>query len=294
MNPRRALAATALLALAGCERNKPSSDAPPTLTVIPPPTASADLASGAAPVTPEQIASSNNPSRLPRYGGPFGVIEGRITYKGPAADAEPQELPIPRRCADAADMYAKRFRVDPSGGLGDAIVAVTGFEQYVEPVDEAVTTTIHGCAYSARTMVLTFGQRLEIVNADDESFLPHLYGAKNPAQMVAVPHGAPVRIYPRAIGRYKLADDMRRPWMEAEVFVFKFATHAVTTTSGSYRVAQVPPGTVTVGAWHPKLTTSLAPQATREVKVVAGETVKVDLEIVVAPPPSASASAKKR
>lgn len=292
MSVRRGLAVAVLLALPACERSKPRSDAAPVLTVIPPPSASVEVV--APPVTPEQIAASNNPSKLPTYEGPFGVIEGKITYKGAPAAAEPQELPIPRRCAAAADMYARRFRVAADGGLADAVVAVTGFDQYVEAADEAVATTIRGCAYGARTIVLTFGQRLEITNHDDEPFLPHLYGAQALAQMVAVPHGAPVKLYPRAIGRYKLADDMRRTWMEAEVLVLKFATHAVTSTSGSYRIARVPPGQVTLGAWHPKLSTSLAPQATRDVKVVAGGSVTVDLEIAVAPPPAASASAKQR
>ncbi len=287
-----ALAAGLVLALSGCERPKPRSDAPPVLTVIPPPSATVEVV--APPVTSAQISASNNPSGLPVYTGPFGVIEGKLTYKGAPPGAEPQELPIPGRCKVAADTYAHHFRVASDGGLGDAIVAVTGFEKYVEPEGEAVSTKIQGCAYSTRTLVLTFGQRLEISNLDDESYVPHLYGAQNPVQMVAVPHGPPVKIYPRAIGRFKLADDMRRPWMEAEVLVFKFATHAITSPAGTYRVARVPPGQVTVGAWHPKLSKSFAPQATRDVTVVAGKTTTVDLEIVLAPSPSASGSARPR
>lgn len=293
---RAAALAPLLLSLVGCDKApKPKGDgAAPVLTVIPPPSSSVDTSTGAAPIPPELIASTNNPSKLPAYSGPFGAIEGTITYKGPPPEAEPQELPIPSRCADAREMYAKKFRVSPTSGIGDAIVAVTGFEQYVEPVAEAVTVDIHSCAYKSRTIVLAFGQRLEVVNTDDESYVPHLYGAKNPAQMVAVPHGAPVKIYPREIGRYRLSDDMRRPWMDAEVFVFKFATHAVTSAAGTYRVERVPPGTVTVGAWHPQLSKSLAPLAKREIVVKAGETLKVDLEIspAVAPAPSASAAKK--
>ncbi|MCC6649196.1 MAG: carboxypeptidase regulatory-like domain-containing protein [Polyangiaceae bacterium] len=293
MSRRAACVAGALLALtAGCERSRPRTDAPPTLTVIPPPSASVDVPV-APPVTPEQIAASNNPSGLPAYGGPFGAIEGTITYKGPAPEAEPQELPIPRRCARAADMYAKRFRVAANGALGDAVVAATGFERYVEPAAEAVTTKIEGCAYSSRTLVLTFGQRLDIVNQDDQPYVPHLWGAPARALMVAVPHGAPVKLYPSTIGRFKLADDMRRTWMEAELLVLKFPTHAVTDGAGRYRIERVPPGEARVGAWHPKLGASLAPQATRDVKVVAGQTTKLDLEIAIAPSPSASASAKR-
>jgi hypothetical protein len=42
------------------------------------------------------------------------------------------------------------------------------------------------------------------------------------------------------------------PWMRAFVFVFANPYYAVTTTSGTFELKNLPPGTYTIEAWHEK------------------------------------------
>ena len=75
------------------------------------------------------------------------------------------------------------------------MVAVTGYEGYIPADGDVYPISIRGCAYDRRTLVLTYGQRIEVKNREvKQSFLPLLDGSSMPAQLIAMPKGDAVEL----------------------------------------------------------------------------------------------------
>ena len=216
-----------------------------------------------------------NPKGEPPYSGPTGTIRGVVTASGDEAPPQAEILTrIPPDCPAAKDFYAKVFREGPARSLADVVVGVTGYAGYVpeDTPNQAADGT--GCAWNSRTYVLTFGQSLDVRSRDSRAYVPDLIGAGLKAQLVALPRGQAIHLYPEHPGRYELTDSMRL-FMLADVIVVKFPTHAVTGLDGQFVIPHVPVGKVTVSALLP---TTLA-QSSKEVEVHAGESVEVKLDL---------------
>jgi hypothetical protein len=226
-------------------------------------------------MTADKVEAVVNPGHDPVYKGPFGRITGRVTVKGdPPPDAAYSFPPV--KCAEAQATYGKLFRVAGDGAVADAVVTATGYTgKFVPEKKETVTLTIHGCAYNTRTVVLTYGQRLEVQNNDPiESYVPFLDGSKQRAAMVAIAKGSPVRLYPDRVGRYLLRDEMPHTFLLADVLVLKFPTHAVTGLDGKYVIEDVPIGKLHVDAFLP----AIARRAGKDIDVHEGDNT-LDIEL---------------
>ena len=225
------------------------------------------------PIDPKLVSQAVNALGEAPYSGPTGTISGVITISGdPAPDMPEATASIPVDCASAKDTYGKLFREGAGRALADVVVGVTGYSAYIpedRPVQLADAT---GCAFDSRTYVLTFGQSLDVRSRDSRSYVPDLMGARLKAQLVALPHGDAIHLYPERPGRYQLTDSMRL-FMLAEVLVVKFPTHAVTGLDGHFVIPHVPVGKVKVSALLP----ATMAQKEKEVEVHAGELVDVPL-----------------
>jgi hypothetical protein len=226
------------------------------------------------PVAKDKVAKEVNPKGAEPYKGPTGTIKGVVKIKGDPPPAS--EFSFPAGCGEAAATHGKLFRVGQDGTVGDVLVAATGYEGYVPPREEAVKLTMRGCALSRRTVAAAFGQRIEVSNIDKtESYMPYLDGASFRAVMVAMPGGDPVKLYPQEPGHYMIRDQLPKPFMTADVYVVKYATHDVTDLDGQYEIRDVPVGKVRVNALLPAI------DATTEqtIEVKAGDnTVDLTLE----------------
>jgi hypothetical protein len=197
---------------------------------------------------------------------------------------------IPRgRCEDARAFYGKRFREGPHRELGDVLVAVTGYVGYVPPREQFKTVVARGCSFESRTVVLTFGQTLHVLNRGSETMIPDLRGSKSAAMMVAIPGGDPVTLFPDHVGRFELVERSAE-YARADVFVLKYPTTAVTGIDGKFSITGIPAGDVTVSALLP----ATGQTVQQRVTIVAGETAKVNFTIpwTAAPNAAPSASAK--
>ena len=242
------------------------------------------IASG-IPIPVAKVDSVINPTGRAPYKGPRGTVEGVIRVTG---DAPPKRnLTIPFDCGEAYATYGKVFREGNDRTLADAMVAVTGYDAYIPAAGDVYPISIHGCAYDRRTLVLTYGQRIEVTNRDPkQSFLPQLEGSRAPAQLIAMPKGDPVKLYPLEVGHYALREGMKAgAWMYADVFVLQYSTHAVTGLDGRYRISGVPAGKVKVAVYLPSIDVEMHPdvgvQASsieREVEIKDGETTQLDIE----------------
>jgi hypothetical protein len=249
------------------------------------------------PVPVSKIEGVLNPHHRPPYAGPKGTVEGviRVTGDAPAK----RDLTIPFDCGEAYGTYGKAFRMGNDRTLADAMVAVTGYDAYIPASSEVYPISIHGCAYDRRTLVLTYGQRIEVTNRDvKQSFLPQLDGSNTPAQLIAMPKGDAVKLYPLEVGHYALREGMKGgAWMYADVFVLQYTTHAVTGLDGRYRISGIPAGKVKLSVYLPSVDRELhsetgAESSTveRDVEIKDGETTNLDIEfpykvLKVAPKP---------
>lgn len=275
----RAVLPLAFAALVACSRDKPK-EAAPALSAPPSarPGASSEAASAEAlakgvPVPAAEIERAINPAKLAPYRGPAGTIEGTITVRGGPAPAV-KALRVPAKCPMARDVYGTAFREGMKHALADVLVTVTGYDAFVPAKSDVAEVRAQGCTWGTRTLAVTFGQGIQVSSGDAEPYMPELVGAHAPATMVLVPHGDPVHLYPTAPGRYVLRDLMHE-FSLADVFVLKFATHAVTRLDGKYSISGVPAGEVTVSALLP-VTLAVVEQ---KVRVVADQTISVNVEI---------------
>jgi hypothetical protein len=266
---RLGLALAGALALSAC-KGKSNSDA---VTVgsakLPAPIASS------LPIDPKIVSAAVNAKGEAPYTGPFGTISGLVTVTGdPAPDMPEVVASIPTDCESAKDTYGKLFREGAGRALADVVVGVTNYAGYLPEETPAQIADANGCAWNSRTYVLTFGQSLDVRSRDSRPYVPDLLGAKLKAQLVALPRGEAIHLYPERVGRYQLTDSMRI-FMMAEVLVVKFPTHAVTGLDGRYVIPRVPVGKVKVSALLP----ATQAENEKEVEVHAGELVDVPLTI---------------
>jgi hypothetical protein len=242
------------------------------------------------------VVAEVNPEGLPAYDGPTGSVQGTVYIKGdPPADLKGQDF---SRCPDAAGEYGKIFRDGPAlpdgrRPLADAVVVVTGYSgAYVPEKNEARTITFEGCGFSSRTITMTFGQRLDIVNQSALVFAPELREAASPAVLVPPPHGAgdPVHVYPPHPGAFRLDDKLGAlPYLFAQVIVLKQPLHTVTDTAGHFRIDGIPVGK----GLHLNVELAIIDKrAWRKIDVVAGVVADADMTLDYLAAPVASSSAR--
>lgn len=236
------------------------------------------------------LAQALNPGHEKPYSGPVGHVSGTVRASGDPAPSEPALLArIPPRCSDARAFYGKRFREGPHRELGDVLVAVTGYAGYVPASEPYKTVVIRGCAFESRTIALSFGQSLHVINKGAETFVPDLRGAKSAAVMVAVPGGDAVKLFPDRVGQYELVD-RSQAFAHADVFVLKYPTTAVTGIDGKFAISGIPAGEVMVSALLP----ATGQTAQKRVTIVAGETANIDFELPWTAESAAAPSASSR
>ncbi len=221
-----------------------------------------------------EIDAVINKSRREPYAGKTGTLSGRITMKG---DPAPSTSWIyPQECGEAAGTYGRAFRVGQDNALADVLVTVTGYDGFVPAKGPALPVKISGCAYEKRTYAMAFGQRIEVSNTDlKTSFMPVLDPSEYRAMNIAMPKGAPVKIYAYQPGiNYVLRDIQGKEFMQADVFVLKFSTLDTTGLDGRYKVSGIPVGKVQVNALLPVIDKS----AKQEVEIKEGDNT-LDLEL---------------
>ena len=188
-----------------------------------------------------------NPAHLPPYTGPTGSLEGTISVKGDPAPASSVDV---SRCPQTASIYGKTFRegatlADGSRQLPDALVVITGYQgAYIPERAPSKTLEIRDCAFATRTVDLTYGQKLLVANKDAKTvYAPVLDAFPTMAVMVPAPNADPITLYPEKPGFSTMSDRMGSP-LSADVYVLLQPLHAVSDTSGHYRIDGIPVGKV--------------------------------------------------
>lgn len=275
---RASLVSLALLGLSACGKKGDSGTpaaASASASAAPKPFKPAAPVASGLPGTPELVSKAVNPENEPAYSGPTGSVRGIVTAVGdPPAVATAHLAQIKGKCPEAREVYGHVFREGMLRSLADVLVAVTGYSGYVPATEPKQTVSARGCAFSTRTIALTFGQTLDIVSKDAEGYVPNLLGARMQAQLLALPGGAPSTVYPPQPGHYVLTDDIK-VFMLADVFVLKYSTHDVTNLDGRFEIKGIPVGKARISALLP----STQVVVEKDIEIKAGETLELPLEL---------------
>jgi len=216
-----------------------------------------------------------------------GTIVGVVSWKGDA--------PAPTLVDRSSDpVCAKTARstedvVVDHGKLRDVLVRITvGSAPAVAAPTAPAVIEQRECMYTPRVVGIVAGQTVEIRNAD--ATFHNVRGNLGPKVLwnLGQPAATP------SIGRSNLgkAGDVValhcdvHPWMSSWIVISDHPYFAVTGADGAFTLANVPPGTYTVEAWHPTLGTR-----SLKVKVKKGKTAKAAFAFAFAAAATAAAGA---
>jgi hypothetical protein len=130
------------------------------------------------------------------------------------------------------------------------------------------------CTYQPHVLALMVNQPLQIENSDPVAHNIHVLSKVNPQWNHSEPAGvAPIM---ESFSKPELAIHVickLHPGMSAYVFVFDNPYYAVTSSSGTFNLKNVPPGTYTVEAWQQQLgtqnqTVTIAPKEAKALSFV--------------------------
>ncbi len=202
-----------------------------------------------------------------------GAVSGMVMFEGTPPAPEPVDMQSERACWESYDEPPTREWVKVRAGhLAEVLIYVKeGLEEMRFPVpQEAVVIDQVGCRYVPPVVGVMANQTITLRNSDG---LLHNINA-TPTVNRGFNIGQPVnmdtnRSFPMAEVAIPLRCDVHG-WMAAWVGVFTHPYHAVTGDSGTFSLADLPPGEYTIAAWHPRLG-----EQEQRITVTTGETTSV-------------------
>jgi len=202
-----------------------------------------------------------------------GTISGAVKFKGTAP--QPKKLEVTKD----KEVCAKTPKTDQSlivsgGNLVNAVVYITDIKNGKKAEPKKVTLDQKGCEYNPHVLAFPTGSTVEILNPDGILHNIHSYSKVNSPFNMAQPKfkkALTVKIEkPEAIN---VKCDVHG-WMNAWLFAAPNPYFGVTDKSGSFKIADVPPGTYNVEVWHETLG-----KMSQKVTVKAKEDAKVSFEM---------------
>jgi plastocyanin len=186
-----------------------------------------------------------------------GSIAGKATLSGAAPAEVTIKFDSDPKCKlhNTTPTTTRHYVCDSSGGLANVFVYVKkGFEGKSFPAPkEAVLLDQEKCLYQPYVLGVQTGQKLTIKNSDDTLHNVHALAKNNPEFNI----GQPVKgmtndkVFNKPEIFVKFKCDVH-PWMFAFVGVVPHPYFAVTGADGSFTIPNLPDGTYTVAAVHPK------------------------------------------
>ena len=193
------------------------------------------------------------PSALPAQAG--GAVEGVVVLGGGSVRPESRRIENttdPEVCGTVKSL--DDLVVSPQGGLAHVIVALVdvppelGLERHSA---RRIVLDNRDCRFEPHVAVLRPEDTLELRNSDATLHTVHWYGpGQGNVALIAGSQPVPRRF--DAPGIYQIKCDVHG-WMQAFVRVDAHSYHAISDTSGRFRVTDVPPGSFTLEAWHERL-----------------------------------------
>jgi plastocyanin len=267
---RTALIGLALVAVAGCAA---CSDETP---------AAKPAAAPAAAMKPAEPAAAA-PMAAPTTGYTGGAvvgggtISGKVTFQGTAPKLPPEARnKDPKVCGTT--FPNQTLLLGAGGGVKNVVVSLTDIHAGKPMAPGDAQLDQNKCSYAPHVQAVEVGTNLTVLNSDTILHNVHAsLGAATVFNMAMPIHNQKIPTKLSKAGLIKLKCDVHG-WMNGAIAVEDTPYFAVTGDDGSFTIADVPPGTYTVQAWHETLG-----DQTQKVTVAAGGKTTADLKYTVAP-----------
>jgi plastocyanin len=201
-----------------------------------------------------------------------GTVSGKVLFKGAAPPA--RTIPVTTdTSACGNEQQSEDLVVGPDKGIRFAVVRLIGAK--LAPADaKPPELDQKGCKFNPHVVIVTKGGMLDILNNDGIAHNVHSHSTANAEFNKAQP-GFKKRISQKMdeAEKVKLTCDIH-PWMGGWVVVSDGEPVAVTDASGSFKLANVPPGTYKLEVWQEKLGTQV-----KEITVKAGADTSAAFEL---------------
>jgi hypothetical protein len=203
--------------------------------------------------TPAEPTASVDPATA-------GSIRGTVRLEGTPPAFRPVDMSAEPACVQAnpALVVPPVGTLDRHDALADVVVYVKsglGNYEYDQPTEPAVLDQ-KGCMYVPRVLAFRTHQLLDIKNTDPMTHNVHPMPHDNKPWNRSLPQGADplVTSFPNQEFAIPVACNIH-PWMRAYLFVFAHPYFQVTSKSGDFELANLPPSTYTIEAWHERFGT---------------------------------------
>jgi hypothetical protein len=203
-----------------------------------------------------------------------GEIKGTVTLVGSPPTLNPIDMGAAPPCLKLNP--SPILPVVVTGGksqLANVVISLKdGLGNYrFDTPKETATLDQKGCMYVPRVVALMANQPFEVQNDDPILHNVHAVLKQNRSWNHSQPIGGPpiTVVFTRSeFAAYVVCNI--HPWMRAYLFVFDNPYYAVTSTTGTFELKDVPPGTYTVQAWHERFgildeTVTIAPKETKAI-----------------------------
>jgi plastocyanin len=201
-----------------------------------------------------------------------GTIMGMVNFEGMKPANEPIDMSEEAECAAVhTGTPMTQTVVGDDGKLGNVIVRITGAVQgaAAAPSEAAIMDQV-GCEYTPHVITVATGRGVSFKNSDPVAHNVQAnpqnnrpFNISQPTAMTSAPQ------------RFSTAEVIPvvcniHGWMQGYIGVADHPYHAASANDGSFTIANVPPGTYTLEAWHERYGTM-----TQEVTVEPNGTANV-------------------
>jgi len=213
-----------------------------------------------------------------------GTVSGKVQYDRTPPQMKPIEITRDESCAR---LYRNSNTPPPLAedvvtGRGDSLQNVVVYVSAGAPDDEAPSTpavfTQKGCRFIPHVLALHVNQELIVKNEDGATIHNvHPMPKLNPEWNAT---GAKASILNKKFAHAEMIPVKcnLHPWMHATFAVLKNSRYAVTGRPGTFRLANLPPGTYTITAWH-----EVYGDQSKEVTISGNETKTLNFVFKVRP-----------
>jgi uncharacterized membrane protein/plastocyanin len=180
-------------------------------------------------------------------------LKGIALFEGTLPAKKKLNLPSGCKPAGSGDVYSNEVLVD-SGKVQNVLIRVIkGHEKLPQgPIPaEEVLLDQKGCIYTPRVVASRAGQKVTFINSDPIFHNVRSVTNENLRFNVAMPKKdqRETRVFSKP-ELFLQAKCSVHPWMGAYVAVMEHSFFDVTRKGGEFEIADLPPGTYTLEAWH--------------------------------------------
>ena len=206
--------------------------------------------------------------------GGRGTIKGHVKLTGKLPGNPVIRMGMDPMCAKAnagKQVVQETVMAALDGSLANVFVSLEGTFPPTPVSTDPVVIDQRACIYRPRVVGARVGQTLQVKNSDDLLHNVHSLTEKGNAFNISEPKAGMVQSFKlKDAEMLRIKCDVHR-WMTTYVGIVTNPYFAVSNDGGNFEIANVPPGSYTIRAWH-----ELYGPVTQKVTVRAGAPATVN------------------